>query len=72
MPSLPNWRSFWDLAPPLKAASALIDMYGEAAATAAANCAIAARADCRDADYRFWIAVLGLVQAAEQLAGDAE
>jgi hypothetical protein len=63
---LPEWMSFWDIANPRQGARALDEMYGEAAAAAAANCAEAARADDRDEDYRFWIAVLARLQANDQ------
>lgn len=62
---LSDWESFWDLASPEKGAATIMEMYGAAAGDAAADCAAAALADDRDADYRFWTAVLGRVRAAE-------
>ena len=61
-----DWHSFWDIANPRQGAKALIEMYGEAAAAAAAKCVADARADERDDDYRFWVAVLARLRAAEQ------
>lgn len=52
-----NWNSFWDLASPEEAAHALCEFYGAAAAEAAVSCAIAAKNDSRESDYRFWMAV---------------
>ena len=60
-----DWESFWDLASPEKGAAKIMELYGAAAGDAAADCAAAALADDRDADYRFWTAVLGRVHAAE-------
>jgi hypothetical protein len=60
-----DWESFWDLASPEKGAATIMELYGAAAGDAAADCAAAALADDRDADYRFWTAVLGRVRAAE-------
>jgi hypothetical protein len=61
-----DWNSFWDLATPEEAAHTLQEFYGEAAAEAAIRCAIAAQSDTRDADYRFWMAVVA------RLSGSAE
>lgn len=64
MRKLAEWESFWDLVSPESGAAAMIEWYGDDAADAAANCAAAALADDRDADYRFWTAVLGRVHGA--------
>lgn len=72
MLDLPDWHhSFWDLANPRQGAKALTEMYGDAAAAAAAKCAVDARSDDRDDDFRFWIAVLARLQAAQQLTAEA-
>ena len=63
-----DWHSFWDLASPRQGAIALTEMYGDAAAAAAADCAAWAHADNRDDDYRFWIAVLARLRGAEEYA----
>ena len=52
-----SWNSFWDLASPEEAARALWEFYGAGAAEAAVSCAIAAKNDSRESDYRFWMAV---------------
>lgn len=52
-----NWKSFWGLATPERAANLLRELYGEDAAGAAASCLAAALADNRDEDSRFWDAV---------------
>lgn len=67
---LADWRSFWDLASPERGAATMIELYGESAAAAAADCASAALADDRDEDFRFWTAVLARVRAAERRASD--
>ena len=61
-----NWNSFWDLASPEQAAEALVRFYGSDAARAAAECALAADADNRDDDYRFWLAVFHNLRAVER------
>lgn len=61
-----NWHSFWDIANPRQGAKALIEMYGDAATAAAAKCVADALSDERDDDYRFWVAVLARLRAAEQ------
>jgi hypothetical protein len=63
---LPEWCSFWDLASSERGAATMMELYGELAAAAAADCANAAHADDRDEDYRFWTAVLARVRAAER------
>lgn len=60
------WRSFWDLASPGRAAQAMRDVYGARALPAARHCAAAARGDGRDADYRFWTAVLARIAATPE------
>ena len=52
-----DWESFWDLGSPQEASAFLVEEYGSKAATHAAECALAARSDGRDEDYRFWTAV---------------
>lgn len=66
MHGMPEWQTFWDLADPQRAATILAELYGDAAATAAADCAATARTDERDDDYRFWIAVQARLQAAQR------
>jgi hypothetical protein len=68
---LSNWRSFWDVATPQQGATAMIEIYGPAAAEAAHSCASAALNDDRDDDYQFWTAVLECIQEPEQLGDDA-
>ena len=72
MLDLPDWHSFWDVANPRQAATALAELYGEAATAAAAECAAAARSDDRDDDYRFWIAVQARLQAARRGAAETD
>lgn len=55
---------FPDIATPEAAARKLAGEYGERAADAAASAAFAARADRREKDYRFWLAVLVTLHAA--------
>ena len=52
-----DWNSFWDLATPEEAAATFREIYGSAAAEAAAECATAAKNDDRATDHRFWLAV---------------
>jgi hypothetical protein len=63
---LDEWQSFWDIASPQQAASAMASTYGETARQAALQCAAAAEADGRLKDSRFWCAV------AWQLRGTAD
>ena len=63
---LNEWQSFWDIASPQQAATAMASTYGEAARQAALQCAAAAEADGRLEDSRFWCAV------ARQLRGPAD
>ncbi|WP_292442261.1 hypothetical protein, partial [Mesorhizobium sp.] len=49
--------ALWELSNPQAASEAAIALYGSSAATAAAWCAVSARCDGREADYRFWLAV---------------
>lgn len=51
-------HSFRDIASPQQSATALRQMFGDGAATAAQSCANTAKIDKRDDDYRSWIAVL--------------
>jgi len=57
-----EWRSFWDVATPEQGATAMIEIYGTAAAKAVHSCAVAALNDARNADYRFWTAVLACIE----------
>ncbi len=63
-----DWQSFWDIASPKQAAEALRHFYGSAAPQAAAHCALAAEADGRDTDQRFWQAVEAELAAGEEQA----
>src|SRR3546814_11487774 len=63
---LDEWQSFWDIASPQQAATAMASTYGEAARQAALQCVAAAEADGRVEDSRFWCAV------ARQLRGTTE
>jgi hypothetical protein len=67
-PQLPDWRSFWDVATPEQGATAMIDLYGPAAAKAVLKCAAAAVSDDRHEDYRFWKAVLTCLQGPEKMS----
>ncbi len=53
----------WDMANPDVAANATIRLYGSAASVAAAHCALSARCDGRDYDYRFWFEVFKLLRS---------
>ena len=53
-----DWKSFWDISTPDRAASEVALIYGEDAALAVAQCSLGAKADGRDEDHRFWLAVL--------------
>lgn len=60
---------FPDITTPGAAARLLAGEYGERADDAATSAAFAARADQRDKDYRFWLAVLVTLHAARPPAG---
>ena len=60
-----NWNSFWDLATPEQAAQVLVEFYGVDAALAAAYCGLAAYADDRDDDYRYWFTVFRTLHIVE-------
>jgi len=53
-----NFTSFWEVASPGQAAHAFVELYGSDAVGAARECAETATADGRDADRRFWLAVM--------------
>src|SRR3546814_10427348 len=63
---LDEWQSFWDIASPQQAATAMASTYGEAARQAALQCVAAAEADGRVEDSSFWCAV------ARQLRGPTD
>jgi len=60
-----NWTGFWDLAPPEHVARVLIEFYGVDAALAAAYCGLAADADDRNDDFRYWVAVFRTLRTEE-------
>ncbi|MCT7374725.1 hypothetical protein [Chelativorans salis] len=60
--------TFWDLADPEEAAVAARDLYGPAAATAAASAAFTARYGGREADFRFWFQVFVKLSADDERA----
>ena len=60
--SLGAWHSFLDPAVASQAAESLREEHGEGAKAAALDCALAARAERRGEDYRFWLCVLCLLQ----------
>ncbi|MEI9411891.1 hypothetical protein [Mesorhizobium salmacidum] len=49
--------TLWELADPAATVEATIELYGPDAATAAAWCALTAKFDGREEDYRFWYTV---------------
>ena len=57
--------TLWTFASPGAAAHAAVELYGSSAATAAAYCALTARYDGRNPDYRFWFAVFKLLRASD-------
>jgi hypothetical protein len=63
-----DWNSFWDLTSPAEAAATFREMYGAAAAKAAAECATAARNDDRENDHRFWVAVSAELSRTDETA----
>lgn len=60
-----NCESWWDLGTPEWAAALVVEVYGDRAVFSAAECALAATADGRDEDYRFWIAVFECLKARQ-------
>ncbi|MDW6023309.1 hypothetical protein SAZ10_16245 [Mesorhizobium sp. BAC0120] len=56
----------WDGVDPEWVAEAALAVYGPSAATAAAWCAVTARCDGREADYRFWFRVFARLSAATE------
>ena len=52
-----KWKSFRDLATATEAAKVLDTLYGDGAAEAAIASALAAAADRRPDDHRFWLEV---------------
>ena len=52
-----KWKSFQDLTTATEAAKVLDAMYGDGAAEAAIASALAAAADRRPDDHRFWLEV---------------
>jgi len=63
-----DWNSFWDLTSPAEAAATFREIYGAAAAEAAAQCATAARNDDRENDHRFWVAVSAELNRTDETA----
>jgi hypothetical protein len=63
-----DWNSFWDLATPQEAAATFREIYGPAAAKAAAECATAASNDDRENDHRFWVAVSAELSRSDETA----
>ena len=63
----PEWHYLWDLANPRKYAKTLIELYGDGATAAAADCVDAALADGRGDDFRLWEAVLSAVRDTHRL-----
>lgn len=61
-------HSFWDIASPRQGATALRQWFGDQAATQAQRCADTAKAEERDDDYRYWIAVLARLKSWDQTA----
>ncbi|ETA72363.1 MULTISPECIES: hypothetical protein [Mesorhizobium] len=57
MSSHGNVLKLSDLVKPDAALQAAMDLYGVDATTAVAHCALTARYDGREADYRFWCEV---------------
>lgn len=66
---LKDWKSFWDIASPQHAASVMAHNYGSAARQAALHCAVAAEADGRAEDSRFWRAVAQALHSNVHAAG---
>ena len=62
--ALESWHSFWDPAVADQAAELLREEHGAGAKAAALDCALAARAARRGADYRFWLCVLCLLHGS--------
>jgi hypothetical protein len=58
--------TFWDLAEPEEAAVAARDLYGPAAATAAASATFTARYGGREADFRFGFEVFVQLSADDE------
>ena len=61
-----DWASFFDIVTTTEAARAMDELYGPGAARACIACALAARHDGRDADCRFWTAVLRALRALHE------
>ncbi len=64
--------ALWPAAGADAARQAAITLYGTQAAVAAAWCALAARFDGREADYRFWLAIHIELRNGEQADGKRE
>ncbi len=62
--ALESWHSFWDPAVADRAAESLREAHGDGAKAAALDCALAARAQERREDYRFWLCVLCLLHGS--------
>ena len=64
-----DWQGFRHLASPERAAGALVALYGEEAALAAARCGLEAHGAGREDDFRFWVDVFALLQAPHHGCG---
>ena len=58
-----EWRGFRHVTSPQGAAEVLIDLFGDHALDAAAQCGLEAHCAGRDDDFRFWVEVFRLLQA---------
>jgi hypothetical protein len=61
-----HWTSFWTLNDPEAASTAMLELFGAAAARAASDCMTAASADGREEDLWFWTQTSALIIATEQ------
>lgn len=64
-----EWNSLWDITTPEETAAILIAWHGDDAAAMAGHVALHANADLRDADYRFWLAVLKILTPVKNCTG---
>jgi len=61
-----EWRGFREVASPQDAVEALIDLFGDGALDAAAQCGLEAHCAGREDDFRFWVKVFKLLQASRR------